>query len=183
MMNFDLTAVLGPATPLLQGGTLIMTFDDLDFKLMNISSLTFREMMELEVYINGSAAGTPLFIDRDNYWSPDYNATIGGTPVAGSPFVTNNKEVTYEFDLGAPNPAGMGLLPADFALISVLKEFDLKITLHTELIHVRTTAVTFRNSTENLEGNFEAVTVPEPAAASMLALGAVMFAARRRRRK
>jgi len=180
MMNFDLSAVLtGPLTML--GGTLNMTFDDLDFMVISGPRDDFREMIELQVYIDGSPAGTPLFVDKDNYWSPDYNATIGGTPVAGSPFVTNNKEVTYEFDLGAPNPAGLGLLPADFAAISALKELDLKVTLFCETVHTTTATTSFRNSVENVEGVLDVVAVPEPAAASMLAIGALMFAARKRR--
>jgi len=148
MMNFDLSAVLtGPLVML--GGTLNMTFDDLDFMVISGPRDDFREMIELQVYIDGSPA--------------------------------NNKEVTYEFDLGAPNPAGLGLLPADFAAISALKELDLKVTLFCETVHTTTATTSFRNSVENVEGVLDVVAVPEPAAASMLAIGALMFAARKRR--
>ena len=73
MANFDLKEQLEQGPPLITSGTLTMTFDDFDFKVVNKATHDYREWMELEVYVGGSPVGTPLLIDNSNYWSLDYN--------------------------------------------------------------------------------------------------------------
>jgi len=175
---FDLSGELEPGQKILSG-MLQLTFRDLDFVPLTGGGLMFREWLELEILrVGDGPLGSPFLMNDTNYDSPDHNATDKNGDPLGSGFSTNNRIVTYEFDL----VRDLGLTQAELDLISADRAFELNMTLYARLDRLSGGRITRNNTPEDvMPGDFGFV-VPEPATVSLLALGMVLLVARRVRR-
>jgi len=163
-LSFDISAEIDPNNPNIIAGTLFLRFRDLDFVPVPLDG-RYDVGERLDVQFENNA---PVSLDETNYG------------FFGPGFVpTNNAELIYEFDLAGV----LGVTPAQFAQMSNDKQFDVTLTLYTDVDHFASGTDRLKNTVEVIFPNdFTFVGVPEPGTVTLIAAGCVGVLIHRRRK-
>ena len=169
---FDLSDYLPAGTSLdRSSASLELVFDDMDFKPVLSSGVSFREELTLNFLrdAGGSASGAAVELDETNYHL--YSGEAPGHE-------TNNRQVAY----GISFVDDLGLSDADFADIETDGAFALRVTMSSHLAYRGMFLPEWvSNSPEAIGHSFTVVGIPEPGTLMLLACGATGALLRRTR--
>jgi len=169
LLTFDLSSVLAEGQQLDPNSTaLALAFEDLDFKPVTASGLTFRESLDLSFLPDAEDPATTevdLTLDQSNY----------GLFRDDGFGETNDASSTYTFNLSGD----LGVNQTEFADINADKEFGVLLTFHSHLAYAGHRAEQFRNDPEPIAASLQLATVPEPAVLVLLLAGATSWMMRR----
>lgn len=185
---FDLSSQLTEETPTIDPNSdmiLTLIFKDLDFQPVVVRrKVDFSETITLTLVDSSgtpAAGASPLLIDKSNYMDFRQDVDRKGRPITK----TNRKKATYELSLrrmfGA-DPQGW----RDFIKqinISEDKELKLMVTMTSRMEFFGTRGrKKIRNTPERMRDALLFSVAPEPGTLSILALGGMAIAVRRKRR-
>ena len=168
---FDLTVDLSIFPSMdRNSATLLLMFEDIDFKTDVYSEYTLNEVLEIQFRADpgGPASGSTVTIDDTNYWN--YSGMAANHD-------TDNVSVTYEVNL----KNDLGISEADFLDMEADKDFALWVTFDADLAYTGRNGELVNNSSEALGSSFALVGVPEPATLTLLAVGGGLLIRRRRK--